>query len=303
MKIIPIKNIKIQDQEILPKPDWIKIKLPIDSSHIANVKSIMRKNNINSVCEEASCPNIIECFNKKTATFIILGVICTRRCPFCDVKHGQPLTPDDKEPERLTNAIINIGLKYVVITSVNRDDLLDGGAQHFVNCISSIRKKSNNIKIEILVPDFRRCMNLALNIINNQPPDVFGHNIENVPRIYRQIRPGANYNKSLQLLENFKKYHPNIPSKSGLMLGLGETNSEIIKVMQDLRNHGVTMLTLGQYLQPSRNHLPVRRYVAPKEFDDMKKEALSMGFTYAACGPLVRSSYQAEKHDKGLQVN
>ncbi|PPI88040.1 lipoyl synthase [Candidatus Pantoea edessiphila] len=302
MKTIPIKNIKTQNQEILPKPKWIKIKLPINSNRINNIISIMRKNKINSVCEEASCPNIIECFNKNTATFIILGIICTRKCPFCDVKHGNPFMPDINEPERLASTVTSIGLKYVVITSVNRDDLIDGGAQHFVDCIYSIRKKNADIKIEILVPDFRRCMDRALNIIINQPPDIFSHNIENVPRIYRQIRPGANYKKSLKLLEQFKQYHPNIPSKSGLMLGLGETNTEIIEVMRDLYNHGVSMLTLGQYLQPSRNHFPVKRYVTPKEFNDIKKEALSIGFTYVACGPLVRSSYRAEMQEMGLQI-
>ncbi|MBK4775284.1 lipoyl synthase [Candidatus Pantoea edessiphila] len=303
MKIIAIKNIKTHDQEILPKPEWIKIKLPINSSRIDRIKSILRKNNVNSVCEEASCPNIVECFNNNTATFIILGVVCTRKCPFCDVKHGNPLTPPDPyEAEKLANTIYNIGLNYVVITSVNRDDLIDGGAQHFINCIKSIRKKNIGIKVEILVPDFRRCINNALNIIIQEPPDVFGHNIENVPRIYRMIRPGANYKKSLQLLEKFKKYHSHIPTKSGLMLGLGETNDEIIKVMQDLRNHGVTMITLGQYLQPSRNHFPVKRYVPKEEFAQLKKEAISMGFIYAACGPLIRSSYRAEIQDKGLPI-
>ncbi|PPI88714.1 lipoyl synthase [Candidatus Pantoea edessiphila] len=301
MKIISIKN--IENQETLSKPEWIKIKLPTNLVRINNIKAIMHENNVNSVCKEASCPNIVECFNNNTATFIILGVICTRKCPFCDVKHGNPSMPDPDEPNRLANAVIAIGLKYIVITSVNRDDLIDGGAQHFVNCIIAIRKHSPNVRIEILVPDFRKCMNHALKIINNQPPDIFGHNIENVPRIYRQIRPGANYKKSLQLLEKFKKYHPNIPSKSGLMVGLGETNAEIIKVMQDLRSHGVTMLTVGQYLQPSHKHLPVKRYISPKEFNDIKKEALSMGFTYAACGPLIRSSYYADRQDRGLHIN
>ncbi|MXP51463.1 lipoyl synthase [Pantoea sp. SoEX] len=304
MKIIPIKNIKIKNQGKLPKPEWIKIKLPISSIRINRIKSIMRENNINSVCEEASCPNIVECFNNNTATFMILGIICTRRCPFCDVKHASTalIPPDHQEPERLATTIHDIGLNYVVITSVNRDDLIDGGAEHFVNCIRAIRKKNINIKIEILVPDFRRCFNDALNFITTEPPDVFGHNIENVPRIYRIIRPGANYKKSLQLLEIFKKYCPNIPTKSGLMLGLGENNQEIIKVMQDLRNHGVTMLTLGQYLQPSSNHFPVQRYVSKEEFDEIKQEALSMGFVYAACGPFVRSSYRAEMQEKGISV-
>lgn len=302
MVLIPIKTVAVERQDSLRKPSWIKIKLPADSSRIQNIKAAMRKNCLHSVCEEASCPNLAECFNHGTATFMILGVICTRCCPFCDVTHGRPIMLDANEPEKLAQTISDMGLCYVVITSVNRDDLRDGGAQHFADCIRAIRTKNPAIRIEILVPDFRGCMDRALSIIDTALPDVFNHNLENVPRLYRQVRPGADYHWSLKLLENFKIANPHLPTKSGLMVGLGETNTEIFEVMRDLRLHGVTMLTLGQYLQPSRHHLPVKRYVSPQEFDKMKQEALSMGFTEAACGPFVRSSYHADLQIKSIEV-
>ncbi|MDT9587409.1 MAG: lipoyl synthase [Candidatus Arsenophonus melophagi] len=301
--LIPVNIVTIDPKEILPKPRWIKIKFPADSSRIQKIKNAMRKYGLHSVCEEASCPNLVECFNRSTATFMILGAICTRRCPFCDVTHGRPNAPDPHEPEKLAEIIKDIGLKYVVLTSVDRDDLRDGGAQHFVDSIISIRKQNPNITIETLVPDFRGRMDCALAILSTAPPDVFNHNIENVPRIYHQVRPGANYTLSLQLLSKFKQMHPAIPTKSGLMVGLGETNEEIINVMRDLRRHNVTMLTLGQYLQPSRQHLPVKRYVSPKEFKEMKKKAIEMGFTHTACGPLVRSSYYADLQATGMEIH
>lgn len=302
MALIPVKNVATEREALLRKPEWMKIKLPADSTRIQGIKAAMRKNGLHSVCEEASCPNLAECFNHGTATFMILGAICTRRCPFCDVAHGRPVAPDANEPVKLAQTIADMALRYVVITSVDRDDLRDGGAQHFADCITAIREKSPQIKIETLVPDFRGRMDRALDILTATPPDVFNHNLENVPRIYRQVRPGAVYNWSLKLLERFKEAHPEIPTKSGLMVGLGETNEEIIEVMRDLRRHGVTMLTLGQYLQPSRHHLPVQRYVSPDEFDEMKAEALAMGFTHAACGPFVRSSYHADLQAKGMEV-
>lgn len=300
--LISVKMVTNDSESALAKPDWIKIKLPVNSRRIQAMKDYMRKNLLHSICEEASCPNLSECFNHGTAAFMILGNICTRHCPFCDVSHGRPLPPDNNEPEKLAQAIKDIGLCYVVITSVDRDDLRDGGAQHFVDCISAIRKKNPSTKIEILVPDFRGCMNIALKILSTSPPDVFNHNLENVPRIYRQVRPGASYTKSLKLLESFKSANPIIPTKSGIMVGLGETDTEIIEVMQDLRLHGVTSLTLGQYLQPSRYHLPVKRYLSPSEFNEMKEKAIAMGFTHAACGPLVRSSYHADLQAKGVEV-
>ncbi len=302
MALIPVKNITSDTPERLRKPEWMKIKLPADSSRIQRIKSAMRKNGLHSVCEEASCPNLSECFNHGTATFMILGAICTRRCPFCDVAHGRPLAPDSNEPLKLAQTISDMELRYVVITSVDRDDLRDGGAQHFADCIGAIREKNSTIKIETLVPDFRGRMDRALEILQTTPPDVFNHNLENVPRLYRQIRPGADYSWSLKLLERFKQIHPLLPTKSGLMMGLGETNAEIIEVMRDLRRHGVTMLTLGQYLQPSRHHLPVQRYVSPAEFDELKQVALDMGFTHAACGPFVRSSYHADLQAQGETI-
>lgn len=299
---IPIKSLTDPDAPVLPKPAWMKIKLPAQSDRIRHIKSTMRKNGLHSVCEEASCPNLAECFHHGTATFMILGAICTRRCPFCDVAHGRPLPPDADEPEKLGQTIRDMGLRYVVITSVDRDDLRDGGAQHFADCIQAIRRHNPHIQIEILTPDFRGRMEKALAILKQTPPDIFNHNLENIPRLYRQVRPGANYEKSLLLLQRFKEDHPTVPTKSGLMVGLGETNEEILAVMRDLRAHGVTMLTLGQYLQPSRHHLPVQRYVSPEEFAEFKREALAMGFTHAACGPFVRSSYHADLQARGEEV-
>ncbi|QIQ41857.1 MAG: lipoyl synthase [Buchnera aphidicola (Microlophium carnosum)] len=278
--------------EKLNKPDWIKIKIPVNTSRISQIKHALRKNNLHSVCEEAHCPNLSECFNNGTATFMILGSICTRNCPFCAVSHGAPNPINAEEPQKLSNTIFDMGINYVVITSVVRDDLYDGGAQHFVNCIQAIRNK-NTVKIEILVPDFRGRIELILNIFNDALPDIFNHNIENVPRMYKKIRPGANYKRSLLLLESFKKKYFNIPTKSGLMLGIGEKDIEIIQVMKDLYSNGVTLLTVGQYLQPSIYHLPVKRYIPLAEFENIKQEALSIGFTSAFCGPFVRSSYHA----------
>lgn len=292
LNIIPIKHFS-KKKTILDKPDWIKVKLPINTSRIREMKNALRKNNLYSVCEEACCPNLSECFNSGTATFMILGSKCTRNCPFCAVKHGQPKSIDIEEPKKLAQTVLDMNINYVVITSVVRDDLYDGGAHHFVSCIKAIRNKKNKVKIEILVPDFRGRIQLVLKIFNSGLPDVFNHNLENVPRLYKKIRPGANYKKSLFLLESFKKKYDNIPTKSGLMLGLGEKYLEIIQVMKDLYSSGVTLLTIGQYLQPSINHLPVQRYIPLSEFENIKKEALSIGFTNAFCGPFVRSSYHA----------
>lgn len=296
--IIPTRTID-PDQELLKKPEWMKIKLPASSSKIDAIKNGMRRHGLHSVCEEASCPNLHECFNHGTATFMIMGAICTRRCPFCDVAHGKPLPLDKDEPRKLAETIQDMKLKYVVITSVDRDDLPDRGAAHFAECVKEIRAINPGIKIEILVPDFRGRVEQAVEILKQNPPDVFNHNMENVPRLYREIRPGADYNWSLKLLKIFKEEFPDIPTKSGIMVGLGETNEEILEVMQDLRNHGVTMLTLGQYLQPSRHHLKVERYVHPIEFDMFREKAYEMGFEHAACGPFVRSSYHADLQAKG----
>jgi lipoic acid synthetase len=285
--------IKIVPQPMLRKPEWIRMKVP-DSARFQEIKKVLRENNLHTVCEEASCPNIGECFSGGTATFMILGDICTRRCPFCDVAHGKPLPPDVNEPENLARTIAQMGLKYVVITSVDRDDLKDGGAQHFVDCIQAIRQQSPHIKIEILVPDFRGRLDIALEILRKAPPDVMNHNLETVPRLYKQARPGSDYQNSLNLLKTFSDMYPHIPTKSGLMLGLGETDEEILAVMQDLRNHQVNMLTLGQYLQPSVHHLPVMRYVEPATFVHLKDQADRMGFENAASGPMVRSSYHAD---------
>ncbi|MCT7655943.1 lipoyl synthase [Oceanimonas sp. NS1] len=302
MALIPVKYMPEQEEEVLRKPEWMKIKLPPSNQRIQGLKNIMRENNLHSVCEEASCPNLAECFNHGTATFMILGAICTRRCPFCDVAHGRPLPVDPEEPAKLAKTIRELGLKYVVITSVDRDDLRDGGAQHFADCIKAIREQSPNTKIEILTPDFRGRMDTALEILKDTPPDVFNHNLETAPRLYRVARPGADYKWSLELLRRFKEMHPQVATKSGLMMGLGETNEEIVEVLKDLREHNVTMLTLGQYLQPSRHHLPVKRYVPPAEFDELKDVADSIGFTHAACGPFVRSSYHADLQAQGVEV-
>ncbi len=285
--------IKIIPQPMLRKPEWIRMKVP-DSARFQEIKQILRENHLHTVCEEASCPNIGECFSGGTATFMILGDICTRRCPFCDVAHGKPLPPDINEPANLAKTISQMRLNYVVITSVDRDDLPDGGAQHFVNCIQAVRSQSPTIKIEILVPDFRGRLDIALKILKEAPPDVMNHNLETVPRLYKQARPGSDYQNSLNLLKEFSKMYPHIPTKSGLMLGLGETDDEILEVMHDLRAHQVSMLTLGQYLQPSVYHLPVMRYVEPAIFDIFKQKADMMGFNNAASGPMVRSSYHAD---------
>jgi len=282
---------------MLRKPDWIRMKMP-NGERFQEIKQALRDNNLHTVCEEASCPNIGECFSGGTATFMILGDICTRRCPFCDVAHGKPLPPDVNEPANLAKTITQMRLNYVVITSVDRDDLPDGGAKHFVDCIKAIRASSPSIKIEILVPDFRGRLEIALSILKEAPPDVMNHNLETIPRLYKQARPGSDYQNSLNLLKAFHEMYPHIPTKSGLMLGLGETDDEIVAVMQDLRAHKVTMLTLGQYLQPSVHHLPVMRYVEPAIFDELKEKADAMGFNNAASGPMVRSSYHAD-----LQAN
>ncbi|MBR7628572.1 lipoyl synthase [Aeromonas popoffii] len=302
MALIPVKFMPDPNEEVLRKPDWMRIKLPPSSQKIEHIKSTLRKNKLHSVCEEASCPNLAECFNHGTATFMIMGAICTRRCPFCDVAHGRPLALDPDEPKKLALTIKEMGLKYVVITSVDRDDLRDGGAQHFADCIKQIREHSPQTRIEILTPDFRGRMEQALEVFRETPPDVFNHNLETAPRMYRVARPGADYKWSLELLRRIKEMHPHVPTKSGVMMGLGETNEEIVQVLKDLREHGVNMLTLGQYLQPSRHHLPVKRYVPPAEFDELKDIAMALGFSHAACGPFVRSSYHADLQAKGEEV-
>ena len=302
MALIPVKFMPDPNEEVLRKPDWMRIKLPPSSQKIEHIKSTLRKNKLHSVCEEASCPNLAECFNHGTATFMIMGAICTRRCPFCDVAHGRPLALDPEEPKKLALTIKEMGLKYVVITSVDRDDLRDGGAQHFADCIKQIREHSPQTRIEILTPDFRGRMEQALEVFRETPPDVFNHNLETAPRMYRVARPGADYKWSLELLRRIKEMHPHVPTKSGVMMGLGETNEEIVQVLKDLREHGVNMLTLGQYLQPSRHHLPVKRYVPPAEFDELNDVAMGLGFSHAACGPFVRSSYHADLQAKGEEV-
>jgi lipoic acid synthetase len=291
--------IKIVPQPVPRKPEWIRMKVP-DSPRYHEIKQILRDNDLHTVCEEASCPNIGECFSGGTATFMILGDVCTRRCPFCDVAHGKPLPPDAEEPEKLGRTIAAMQLKYVVITSVDRDDLRDGGAKHFADCIRAAREHSPSLRIEVLVPDFRGRLDVALEILSEAPPDVMNHNLETVPRLYKQARPGADYAHSLKLLADFRARFPHIPTKSGLMLGLGETDEEILQVMRDLRAHGVEMLTLGQYLQPSAHHLPVLRFVEPQRFQWFEQQALAMGFTNAACGPMVRSSYHADLQAHGV---
>lgn len=297
----PIKIDLEQSSQLLRKPSWIRVRSP-NSQRYQEVKHLLRENKLHTVCEEASCPNIGECFGRGTATFMILGDLCTRRCPFCDVAHGRPHAPDPDEPIHLANSIAILKLNYVVITSVDRDDLRDGGAQHFADCIRAIRALSPQTKIEILVPDFRGRLEIALEKISACPPDVMNHNLETVPRLYKQCRPGANYAHSLKLLKDFKTAFPHIPTKSGLMLGLGETNEEIIEVMQDLRAHQVDMLTIGQYLQPSKGHHPVMRYVTLEDFKSFERIATSLGFSHAACGPMVRSSYHADQqaHEAGI---
>jgi lipoic acid synthetase len=293
--------IKVVPAAPLAKPDWIRVRLG-QGERFHEIKRILRDHRLHTVCEEASCPNIGECFGKGTATFMILGDLCTRRCPFCDVAHGKPLPPDAEEPQNLARTIAALKLKYVVITSVDRDDLRDGGAGHFADCIRAVREESPATRIEVLVPDFRGRLELALDVLSAAPPDVMNHNLETVPRLYQQARPGANYSNSLNLFKYFKERQPHIPTKSGLMVGLGEADEEILAVMRDLRAHGVDMLTIGQYLQPSPHHLPVARYVDPAVFEEFARRADEMGFSHAACGPLVRSSYHADQqaHEAGI---
>ena len=295
--------IKIVPAEKLPKPDWIRVKAASPTTRFYEIKDILRANNLVTVCEEASCPNIGECFGKGTATFMIMGDKCTRRCPFCDVGHGRPDPLDVNEPENLAKTIAALRLSYVVITSVDRDDLRDGGAAHFVSCIQRVRELSPDTRIEILTPDFRGRMDRALEILKAAPPDVMNHNLETVPRLYKEARPGSDYAYSLDLLKRFKALHPDVPTKSGLMVGLGETDEEILEVMRDLRAHHVDMLTIGQYLTPSGDHLPVRRYVHPDTFRMFEAAAADMGFMHAAVGAMVRSSYHADQqaHKAGLK--
>lgn len=289
---IPVKV--IPTVELPTKPSWIRAKLPA-SPEISRIKSILRKHKLASVCEEAACPNLGECFSGGTATFMIMGEICTRRCPFCDVAHGRPNALDENEPIELAEAIGELKLKYVVITSVDRDDLKDGGAQHFADCIRETRARSPGIRVEVLVPDFRGRMDIALDILEQEPPDVFNHNLESVPSLYKKIRPGSDYQWSLDLLKKYKQRRPDVLTKSGLMLGLGETADELIQVMKDMRAHDIDMITMGQYLQPSRDHLPVDRFVTPEEFDEFGRIAKELGFKSVASGPMVRSSYHADK--------
>ncbi|MFL2856572.1 MAG: lipoyl synthase [Pseudohongiellaceae bacterium] len=296
---IPVKVIPTTD---LPsKPDWIRVKIPA-SSKISHIKNKLRQHKLASVCEEASCPNLGECFSNGTATFMIMGDICTRRCPFCDVAHGKPRLLDENEPRELAEAIKEMGLTYVVITSVDRDDLKDSGAQHFANCITETRKHNPDIKVEVLVPDFRGRIDIALSILEPIPPDVFNHNLETVPRLYKKVRPGADYQYSLDLLKAYKSMRPDVVTKSGLMLGLGEEIDEVKQVLQDLKAHEVDMITLGQYLQPSKDHLKVERFVHPSEFDMLSEYAEGLGFSQVASGPLVRSSYHADKQAHGENV-
>ena len=297
---IPIK-VEVTDKP-MRKPAWIRARSPA-GPEVQRLKSVLRENQLYTVCEEASCPNLGECFAHGTATFMIMGDICTRRCPFCDVAHGRPDPLDENEPHNLAQTIKAMGLRYVVVTSVDRDDLRDGGAGHFVACIQAVREASPDIQIEILVPDFRGRMDIALKIMEQAPPDVFNHNLETVPRLYKKCRPGSDYQWSLNLLKRFKEMYPEIPTKSGLMLGLGETNDEVIDVLKDLRAHKGEMLTLGQYLQPSLNHLPVERFVPPEEFEELGRIAEKLGFSNVASGPMVRSSYHADLQAAGESIS
>jgi len=295
VKIIPVEG------PLPRKPPWIRVKAPL-GPRVRHIKSLLRQQRLHSVCEEASCPNLAECFSHGTATFMIMGDLCTRRCPFCDVAHGRPKPLDGDEPVHLAAAVAAMGLAYVVITSVDRDDLRDGGAAHFASCVARLRECCPDTKIEVLVPDFRGRMDRALEALAESPADVFNHNLETVPRLYRMARPGADYAWSLRLLERFKEQHANVPTKSGLMLGLGEERHEIEQVLRDLRAHGCEMLTLGQYLQPSRHHLPVARYWEPAEFDSLGEFARGLGYSSVASGPLVRSSYHADLQAAGETV-
>ena len=294
--------IKVVAAETLKKPDWIRVKAGSPSTRFYEIKSILREHKLHTVCEEASCPNIGECFGKGTATFMIMGDKCTRRCPFCDVGHGRPDPLDVDEPVNLARTIAALKLQYVVITSVDRDDLRDGGAAHFVDCIRQVRAMSPATRIEILVPDFRGRDDRALEILKAAPPDVMNHNLETAPRLYKEARPGSDYSFSLNLLKKFKAGHPGVPTKSGLMVGLGETDDEILQVMRDMRAHDIDMLTIGQYLAPSGHHLPVRRYVHPDTFRMFEAEAQAMGFSHAAVGAMVRSSYHADRQAAGAGV-
>ncbi len=297
---IPVKV--IPTTELPTKPDWIRVKIPT-SPKINHIKKTLRRHKLASVCEEASCPNLGECFSNGTATFMIMGEICTRRCPFCDVAHGKPKPLEENEPRELAEAIEEMGLSYVVITSVDRDDLKDSGAQHFANCIREVRRLNEDTKVEVLVPDFRGRMQIALDILKQTTPDVFNHNLETVPRLYKQARPGADYEWSLDLLEAYKGLCPEVITKSGLMLGLGETLDEVKQVLRDLYQHKVDMITLGQYLQPSKDHLKVERFVHPEEFEELREFGEALGFRHIASGPLVRSSYHADKQAQGEDLS
>lgn len=286
--------IKVESHQPIRKPDWVRIKLG-NQGEINRIRALLRSQALHTVCEEAACPNLSECFSSGTATFMILGDICTRRCPFCDVAHGKPKSPDPEEPYRLAQSILQLNLKHAVITSVDRDDLRDGGATQFANCIVAIRASSPKTRIEILVPDFRGRMDPALRILSETPPDIFNHNLETIPRLYKAIRPGADYQHSLLLLKTYKEQNPTVLTKSGIMLGMGEDIEEVIEVMKDLKHHHCDMLTIGQYLQPSKEHLPVRTYIAPDIFEELKNIGLGMGFTHVASGTFVRSSYHAEQ--------
>ena len=300
-----VSRLKIKpDSERKPikKPSWIRIRYA-NSSKVKELKKTLRSQELYTVCEEAQCPNLSECFNHGTATFMIMGQICTRRCPFCDVAHGRPKPLDKNEPDHLADTISKMALNYVVITSVDRDDLRDGCASHFKNCIDNIRKKTPLVKIEVLTPDFRGRVDKALNIFDDCAPDVFNHNLETVPSLYPKVRPGSDYEQSLDLLKSFKERHPHVKTKSGLMLGVGETDTQVINVLKDLREHQVDMLTLGQYLQPSRHHLAVEEYITPEQFEKYKMIAIDLGFSQVASGPMVRSSYHADLQAKGELVN
>ena len=296
---IPIKVVPSDPKR---KPEWIRAKAPV-TPEVMRLKGLLREHNLNTICEEAACPNLGECFTHGTATFLIMGQICTRRCPFCDVAHGKPDPLDENEPAHLAKTIAAMQLKHVVVTSVDRDDLRDGGAAHFRACIKEIRAQSPKTNIEVLVPDFRGRMNVALEVLADCPPDIFNHNLESIPRLYKAVRPGSDYQWSLDLIKHFQEQHPDVPTKSGLMLGLGESIDEIKQVMQDLRDHGCRMLTLGQYLQPSRHHLAVERFVTPAEFDELAVVAKEMGFEHVASGPMVRSSYHADLQAQGEYVS
>ncbi|MFW5450387.1 MAG: lipoyl synthase [Methylophagaceae bacterium] len=294
--------IKIEPSKPKRKPKWIRAKAP-STPEVMHLKKLLREHNLHSICEEAACPNLGECFTHGTASFLIMGNICTRRCPFCDVAHGRPDPLDENEPQHLAKTIAAMDLKHVVVTSVDRDDLRDGGAAHFTRCIDEIRQQSPDTRIEVLVPDFRGRMDTALAELMKNPPDIFNHNLESIPRLYKAVRPGSDYQWSLNLIKNFQQMHPDVPTKSGLMLGLGETLEEVQQVMQDLRDHGCRMLTLGQYLQPSRHHLAVERFVTPAEFDQLAEIGKQMGFEHVASGPMVRSSYHADLQAQGEHVS